>query len=479
MLSLVLTLIEGARIYAIRMQAECVVQTAMDSCLAEYNRTLQDRYDLFFVDASYGSGSPSETAVRDHMQGYMERNFDQTRIASALGARDLLALSVSSCELMDTRFAMDDQGKAIREQVNAYMTAGPEAALVSGFLDLFDTCEDLDEDSWQQAFDESSSAFEEALHEAEEEQEESEGEETLEEEDGDDEEDSEGSEDLDLVTGMLEEIRDYIGNAFLVQVLGSGYSVSDSSAEGEDLLEDRDLHEGTGYVAGNSHDYDEAGSLIMGQYILEKCGNYREQVDGSALQYEVEYILFGERTDKRNLEEMTERLVLLRAAADLIAIHSVGSCTTIAEAVAIALNIFLGIPEPVTKELILAIWSYAEAIQDVRTLYNGGSVPLIKSGSNWKTSFESLLSFGDGDADSGGIGLDYAMYLRIFLLAEDLMHPEVVTQRLADIMELDVTKAQNGVALYMDWCLDAMQADVTVSSGFGYSVRVRHEITYN
>lgn len=465
-LSLVLTLIEGARVYAVRMQAECVVRTAMDSCLAEFNRELESRYKLFYVDTSYG-GSPSEENITTHMKDYMSRNLEQTSVSSLFGARDLVSMSVTSCEVTDSRFACDDGYKSVREQINAYMTAGPEAAIASNLFELFGSLQTLDEDEWQEAFDESSSAFEDAVDEAMEEL-----------EDDEEERDHGGDDDLDLVEEILDGIREFIGSAFLSQVFGSDAGISDASSEGTDLLEDRSLHYGSSFKPENSHSYSEVGSILMGQYILEHCGNYREQVDGSALQYEAEYIVFGERTDRRNLERMTERLVLLRAAADLAAIHGVDSCTGTADAIAAVLNFFFGIPSSVTRELILVIWSYAEAIQDVKTLYKGGKVPIIKSESDWRTSFSSLRSIGGGSGGSGGSGIDYAMYLRLFLLEADRSDQDTVTRRLMDVMEMDVTKAQ-GTPLYMDWCLDAMKVDVTIKSGYGYSAQVVQEITYD
>ena len=49
-LSFVLTVIEGARISVIRMEAECVADIGMNSVLAEFHRELLEQYDLLFVD---------------------------------------------------------------------------------------------------------------------------------------------------------------------------------------------------------------------------------------------------------------------------------------------------------------------------------------------------------------------------------------------------------------------------------------------
>ena len=59
MLSLCLTLIEGARQNTIRLETECVMDIALNSILAEYHRELFAQYNLFYIDSSYGSDYPS------------------------------------------------------------------------------------------------------------------------------------------------------------------------------------------------------------------------------------------------------------------------------------------------------------------------------------------------------------------------------------------------------------------------------------
>lgn len=472
-LSLVVTLIEGARIYAIRMQAEVVTQTAMDSCLAEYNRILLDRYDLFYVDTSYGTGAGSEADLTEHLEDYIGKNLGQSSLSEFLGARDLTALSASDVDVTDSRYACDADYASVREQIYAYMTAGPEAAAASNLMELFSSALEYDGDSWEEAYNERVDEFESACEE-------------LEEEDEDDAEDDEddgeaesashtaGREMLDRIREVLDQIRSVLGSAFLHQV--GREDVSDADAYGENMPENRILHYGTAYEAENSHDYGEAGSLLLTQYMMEKCGRYGEALDGSALQYEVEYLLFGHLSDRENLEQMTARLVLLRAAADLEAIDRVDSCVAVADGLAAILQFFPGIPAEITRNLVLVIWAYAEALADVRTLYDGGRVPLVKSGSNWQTSWDGLFSSG---SESSGVGLDYETYLRIFLLAENMTNGNAVLERLLGVMELDVTLAQDGTPIFMDYCLDAMAASVTITSGFGYSCEVRHEITYD
>ena len=54
-LSLLFVLIEGAATGAARAQSELVADLGLDSVFAEYNREVLNQYELFFMDASYGS----------------------------------------------------------------------------------------------------------------------------------------------------------------------------------------------------------------------------------------------------------------------------------------------------------------------------------------------------------------------------------------------------------------------------------------
>lgn len=469
-LSLILTLVEGARIYAIRMQVEVDMQTAMDACLAEYNRVLLDRYDLFYIDTSYGDGVGigGELDLTSHLEGYLGKNVGRSSWAEFLAGRDLTALSVSDVTIDELRYACDADYESVRQQIYAYMMAGPEGALADNLLELFETTESYEEESWEEAYNESVSDFESACREAE-------GEDADEEGENERPGRAAGREAIERIRGVLDDIRGVLGQAFLSQV--GRENVSTADIYGENILELRDLYTGTAYEAENSHDYGEAGSLLMMQYILEKCSHYGEEMDGSVLQYEIEYILFGHHADEENLEQMTARLVLLRAAADLASIENISQCTAVADVLAGILELFPGIPAGVTRSLILCIWAYAEAIADVRTLYDGGSVPLVKSNANWQTSWGSL--FGGSSGGSDGSGLDYTMYLRIFLLAQDMTDPDTVMERLLSVMEVDVAAAQGGIPIRMDYCLDAMAASATFTSGFGYQCTVKHNITYN
>ena len=46
---------------------------------------------------------------------------------------------------------------------------------------------------------------------------------------------------------------------------------------------------------------------------------------------------------------------------------------------------------------MIAGWSFAEAIVDVRTLLSGGNIPIIKNSESWTLEFSQIADFLDGD----------------------------------------------------------------------------------
>lgn len=127
---------------------------------------------------------------------------------------------------------------------------------------------------------------------------------------------------------------------------------------------------------------------------MKVCGNFRNQKENSVLKYQVEYILYGFGSDASNLSACAAALFAVRSAGNLIAIYGNSSMKTQAEAVAEVLCCLIACPElaPVLKNILLVIWAVAEAIADVKTLLDGGNVPLLKKEGQWSLSLSNVLS---------------------------------------------------------------------------------------
>ena len=470
MLSLILTMAEAARIRVIRARTETVTDTAVCSVLSEFSRELFEQYDLLFVDAGYG-GAGSLEHVRDRLEFYLKKNYETTGISLYGWPGEFSGLQLASAGIPEARFAADSGGAPVREQIYAYMAADPAGAAAAKILAEVNTFQGLQfsADGWMQQWSDSIHELQEAKERARREREE-----RLAQNPGAD----------DTVVGgefedPTEEVLKFRLRPVLLQVLGNTDGVSGASVNTGSLLSHREKHFGNGgeELMKNSHGYLEADAVVMDEYIMEKCGCYRENEQKMRLKYQTEYVLFGKDSDADNLEKAAQTLLLVRYAADCAYIMTDEVKTAEADTAAAIISTIVLLPEiqPVLKNAILLTWAYLECVQDVRTLMDGGKVPLVKTRETWKTSLSGIFNPAARKQASGN-GLRYEDYLRILLFLEGR---DKKTERLMDVMEMDVRKALGSESFRMDWCLDALTAESEVESSFGYRCSIRRSAGYN
>lgn len=96
-ISLCLTLIEGARRNTIRLETECMMDTALSSVMAEYHREMFRQYNLFYIDSSYGSGHPSYYNTEARLRYYLEESVKRKGMPYvSFLFKDMLALEVEN-----------------------------------------------------------------------------------------------------------------------------------------------------------------------------------------------------------------------------------------------------------------------------------------------------------------------------------------------------------------------------------------------
>lgn len=487
-LSLLLTLIDGARRNAVRMQIELVQETAMESALSEFHRELLNQYDLLFIDTSYCGQGAGDALLQKHVQECMDRNFSQGGL-EILDRRSFTGLRTDSVEITGTRYAADDNCRALEEQIQAYWSVEPAGAAAAEILASVDRFQGLGTDFgvWErqqqkysrevdEMYETSHSRFDGRRQENR----------AQAEEDGypadeipmDDA--GESAANSDEKSEMVRALRDIRNDVLLTWVTDDVAALSDKRTDIGVLLSNREIHAGTSLEVSNTHNYSRADAILTDQYIFEKCGNFRDPRKDGALNYQVEYILFGKEADQDNLASMVEKLLLVREAANLpVLLKDTKRCAE-AETTAAVVCALLLVPEytEAVKGLILIAWAGIESARDVETLLSGGKVPLIKTSSEWQTSLASLLIPETSvRADRGDeSGLSYTDYLHIFLYLEKRQQKDL---RLMDVMEMDIRRTDGNSGFRMDYCLDGFAVRAACSSSFGYQYTSEKEISYN
>lgn len=197
------------------------------------------------------------------------------------------------------------------------------------------------------------------------------------------------------------------------------------------LLEGGEAEKAVGYAEnifkGEDFKFDKIyESFLINEYIIEVFNSGVNIIDKeNFLENEIEYIIFGNKSDGTNADYFKFLTILIRFLFNSIYIYQDKEINTIAEALAYAATIaveFQG--KDAAKQAIILSWNLIESNEDYKILKNNGKVPLFKKREQWKTWIhynkraESVLS------------LSYNDYLRLFLL----MIPEDV--KIARIMDL-------------------------------------------
>ena len=451
-LSLVFILIEGARISAVRMKFECVADISMNSILAEYHRELLEQYDLLFVDMSYGGNYADIGNTEAHLKSYMQKNLRTEKSGAGLGSvRDFLDMDTGRVYIGQYSIASDEQGAVLKRQITDYMSDYPMGAVLEK-LQL--GVSDLERYGLESRNIEGErQSYEARIEEI-------------------------GLPTQEVEEGVFEEIPlnnpADIANAtrssgVLNLVLDDPSQVSAVKVTLDDYISHRSYMRGTGMCEEAAAVSGEPNDLVFQAYLFEKCGFYGQEKDKSLLKYQIEYILSGQDTDWQNLEYIAKKLLRWREAANVLYILTDSAKIAEAEAMALALTAVTLCPElaePV-KYTILFAWAYVESLQDVKTLLAGGRVPICKTAADWKTGIGSIENVrGSLAQDSGGRGLSYEEYLRIMLF---LQNGSTRSFRAMDIMEMDIRRTAGNARFRMDACFDTYVADLSVTSGFGYS----------
>ena len=459
MIPLILTMMEAARVNAIKLRMECAADLSMDSVLAEYNRALMDRYDLLFIDTAYDGGNGSVDKLTEHLEKYLEYNIRPSK-GNIFGGKDLTGLQLESAELVRVSRATDGGGEVFRYMALSYMLEKYGLSYVEGIKDMVESSssEELFSTDVSEELNNAQGAVDAfPVPEPPEEQEEG-----TEWEEPPSKDDPAGA------------VRSAAGKGFLV-----GQAVKDeisgAAVDTGVYASHRSLVKGDGMP----EDWEDRNSileyLLFNEYIMEKCANYCEPKEGCRLQYRTEYILCGNNSDKDNLEGTAFKLMLIRGGSNFIYFFSDEELKSEAKTLATALSFVCFCPQAaqVFELLIDIAWIYAETINDLKILFKGGKVPVFKSKQDWKLSLTNALGMGSDDEGEGN-GQDYGDYLRIFLFLTPI---EDRTARCMDIVEMDVRQAG-----YEDFRLDNCVAGATVQlvfrSRYGYSFLMERRFRY-
>lgn len=405
---------------------------AVESVFAEYQRDLLEEFDVFALDGSYESGEFSEQRIFDRLSYY--------------GA------SQTQQEITGIQFLTDDGGSSFVEQAAAYIESK------YGFALLDDLVPDI------QIFKRQEQSA--ADYQAQEQAAGSELDSLLE----------KSGQTLPEQDNPLPNIQNLRQGSLVGIVMPKGRAVSEKSMDVSSLVSNRRRR--SGYGSFSDAAYEETATLAFGEYLLEHFSSavpgHDEQTGGmGGLDYELEYILSGNSSDRENLEGVIKKLLPVRFVSNYGHVMSDSRKRAQAQSLALALCTAIALPaaSQAAAQVLLLAWAFGESVVDIRSLLAGNKVPLIKTEESWQLQLSALLTLGtQDDKDSGKDtenGLAYLDYLRILLFLQD---KETLALRALDMVEQKFW-TEKGLAWFRaDTCVSRME--------FSSTCNLRRGITY-
>jgi len=463
-LSLCMTLIDGVRRNGGRLEAECITDIGLQSILAEYHRKLMEQYNLFAIDASYGTALCSKTNTEVHLRNYLEKNLQYDDIFFwKLSYGDFLSLSLSHVELRKVSILTDDNGAVFRRRA-------VEAVKSDVGMELLQEIQ-----GWIQVMEVN------GLEEGNQEQEKQELDERIESYDGMEIEIEENEWETVEVNNPTDGLEEKRRQGILKLVLEDGEKLSEKILKMGDLIENR-MKKGQINV-GNMMQEEQGGlaelaeKYLFQEYLLRYMGRYGAEKEEAVLRYQIEYLIAGKESDVENLRSVANRICAVREAANAIYLMSNDVKMAEIEAAAGLACTLIALPElePLLEAAILLGWAYAESIYDVKSLLAGGRIPLLKGDDSWHYDLWTALEGNLQEDTRGGEGLSYEDYLRIFMM---LAGTDRLTARAMNMVEADIRNTHGNAAFRLDGCYDKVEAYIRIESAHGYQYELIRQKSY-
>ncbi len=473
MMSLMVALVAGCLASVQQASARVQIANAADiglySLFAQYDTCLLEEFQLFYLDGGFQNGELNMGKVYDTVVEYTEPVLKQ----------NYQKLTLESGGITGYRLATDNRGQSFRDQAVAYMR---ETLGAQGIQLLLNKVERGSEHVQEQQSAKESAQQGNSLEDYDRALENAAG--NVQEVEGEGE--AESGEEVEEVTPVepvenpIDTIRQIQSMGILDLVLANPAEVSQKQTDVSLLVSNRQLQTGMGIFEGTAAEPEASDRILFQEYILQQVGNYTRPASDGILSYPLEYIIGKNGSDVENLKSVAHRLLLIREGINFVYLLGDGVKRAQAASLATAISAALLIPmaESIVEMVLLACWAYGESILDVRELFAGGRVPLIKTAENWQLELENLaqlLGRLDTDRREDSNGMSYEDYLRVLLYLENA---ETQTMKCLDAFELTVRGKEGHEKFRMDSCVDALEIAMDVNANGRKTYQVVRQYSY-
>lgn len=425
--ALICVTIESARLYGLKVQGANSLDLGLYSVFGEYNQELLERYDLFYVDSAYGEDYQPEK-LETRLKGYMSYELNPIQGIEEKGYIDMWQMKIGECTVTNQVCATNNNGIAFRNQAMDYIKDKLNSQDKTKTYELIQQAKEL---SWSGV-----------------------------------------SINLEQILNMIEDgagvnpllpVSQLMGTSLLTLAKGS----QEISLKYINLVDTISCRGGN--VTGGKQRLNmigDTGEVLWQEYLMEKFKSYTNQnktslkgLADSALNYELEYILYGENSDAVNLELVLNRIYQIRQEKNLEYLKNSAGKMEEVEALTLLLVGNTGNPivAKAVKEAIIYAWAYGESLKDISSLLKGNKVAFNKTDTTWKVSINDLLvlpSVIQRDDTSDESGLNYEDYIQMFLY---LNRTSTQNIRSLDLIEQNIRQTSGNGNIQLNHCIEALK----------------------
>ena len=394
-LTFCMVLVEGVRAYFVRMEAMQAMELTEYSVLSEFQQELFAQYGLFFLDLDYEQGCEMTAVLGKRAEKYLTKNSLQTETAGI--------------EVGKIRRATDGQGLSFFQQAVAVMKLENGYRWLEELLELSGEGEHAEPDV-EALLGEQISEAEGILAGAVDEKE------------------------RPLWDISLPKISYPSVDSLTQAVFGDESVLSDKQINLKERIKNRQIEKGSGVLEERNF----SDMQQFHKYLFAYCSHYGSEEETfwmENLEYQIEYIIFGQESDKENLENMMWRIFLLRSGGNYLFYHQDGEKIAVAEAEAIAIAGASANPALIkaVREILLITQAIEDGVEETKRIFAGERVPFYQQG---------VFS---------GIEIGYEEYL--YLLLSTTGAKEKI-YRCMDVIELEVRTKSGYEKFRFDHCTD-------------------------
>ena len=455
-LSLIVTGVWSVTVAGARVSAVSSVDLGLYSLFGQYDKDFMEHFGLLFVDGGAGEADLQMGRIYHELEGTVDYNLFAESFTSEMRP------AVNQGTIEGYTLATDGGGSIFKEQVIEYMkeTLGAQGvqALLEKVQSESETVKKQEEDKTKidsgdiEDYEAVKQAAEEARALAEEEANENDDMTVL-----------PPVEETEVVN-PIEIIKTLKEMGTLTLLIPQEEQLSRKEIDLTTVVSQRTLQQGMGVIPSSNDNDGITNEFLFQEYLLSRCGSYTNPVAAAALEYQVEYILQGKSSDIENLKGVANRLLLIREAANVLHLIADSEKKAQASGMALAISTAIGMPQAaqVVEGVLIACWAFGESVIDVRALFRGEKVPLIKTGNSWQLSLDQLANLPqllNGEMGGSDKGLDYQGYLRILLL---LKKSEEKVMRTMDAAEMTMRGVGGRENFRMDSCLFSIDVKMQI-----------------